>query len=88
MAEEVIYADRMINISIQAGLVRISLGVLESPVEGKEPEARATHRLVMPIDAFIAAGRLQNQALRAIAEEQKKRQAVPGQGDSQQTPAA
>lgn len=74
MPKSNIFADRIVNISVHNGVVRMELGTMDAPAaEGKKEAALdVTHRLVMPIEGFVASVRLQQSALKAMAERGKK----------------
>lgn len=72
----VIFADRLTNLSVHNGLVRIDLGVIAGAgktQEGKDAlKVEATHQLVMPLEAFAAAVSAQQQLLKQVVEAGKK----------------
>ncbi len=75
--KEVIFADRLTNLSIHNGLVRVDLGVISGPGKTKEGKdalrVETTHQLVMPLDAFAAAVTAQQALLKKVVEVGKKR---------------
>lgn len=75
--KEVIFADRLTNLSIHSGLVRIDLGVIAGTgktKEGKEAlKLETTHQLVMPLEAFAAAVSAQQELIKQVVEASKKR---------------
>ena len=77
--KEVIFADRLTNLSVHNGLVRIDLGVIAGAGKSKEGKAalrvETTHQLVMPLDAFAAAVAAQQQLVKKVVEAGKKRRA-------------
>ncbi len=78
--KEVIFADRLTNLSIHNGLVRIDLGVIAGTGKTKEGKdalkLETTHQLVMPLEAFAAAVAAQQQLLKQVVEAGKKRGAA------------
>ena len=60
------FADRLINMSIHNGLVRMEVGIGQAAVEeGKQTtKYEATQSIVMPLDGFATALRLWNRAKR------------------------
>lgn len=78
--KEVVFSDRMMNLSIQNGLVRIDLGVIAGTGKGKDDKpavkVEATHQLVMPLDGFLAGVAMQDKVVKELVARQKKRKAV------------
>lgn len=78
--KEVIFADRLTNLSVHNGLVRIDLGVIAGTGKTKEGKdalkLENTHQLVMPLDAFVAAVSAQQQLVKQLVEAGKKRGAT------------
>ena len=69
MAKQNVYADRVINVFVTGGIVRLDLGTLDRPADGKEPpRLEPTDRLIMPLEGFIASVQLAQQALQAMAQ--------------------
>lgn len=77
--KEVIFADRLTNLSVHNGLVRVDLGVIAGPGKTKEGKnalrVETTHQLVMPLEAFAAAVQAQQTLLKQVVEVGKKRRA-------------
>lgn len=60
MTKTTIFADRIQNISIQGNLVRMELAVAGIPVkEGVAAPIETTHQLVMPLEGFAQAVKMQ-----------------------------
>ena len=78
--KEVIFADRLVNLSIHNGLVRIDLGVVIGPGKTKEGKdaltIEPTHQLVIPLEGFAAAVAAQQSLLKRVVEAGKKRGAA------------
>jgi hypothetical protein len=50
------FADRLTEITVTGGLIRLEFGTLVTPVvEGKPPQFVATQTLVMPLEGFVDA---------------------------------
>lgn len=88
--KEVIFADRLTNLSVHNGLVRIDLGVIAGAGKTKEGKdalkIEPTHQLVMPLEAFAAAVAAQQQLIKQVADASKKR--GEAQAAAAETPAA
>ena len=78
--KQIVFCDRMVNISLQNGLVRLDLAVNADTVKGKDdkPAQRmeVTSQVVMPLDAFVNAVAMQQKLLKElIARDKKQREA-------------
>ncbi len=73
--KEIIFADRVVGLSVHNGLVRMDLAVIAGPAKGKDdkPAVRVdvTHQIVLPLDAFVAGVSAQQNLLKEIATRQK-----------------
>lgn len=92
-SKQVIFSDRLVNISLQGGMVRIDLAVMAGTAKGKDdqPAVRleATHQIVMPLEGFVAGVRMQEKLVKElIAREQQQRAAAVGGGEAVTTPEA
>ncbi len=89
MATETTYADRIINLSVQNGLVRIDLGTVDTYLEGEERKQRAevTQRVVMPLDGFVRSFAMQQRMLDQMNERAKNAQGA-GEGDETKVTAS
>lgn len=77
MAKQNVYADRVINVFITGGIVRLDLGTVDRAADGKEPaRLEATDRLIMPLDGFVASVQLAQQALQALAQRNQQASAA------------
>ncbi|MCL4745570.1 MAG: hypothetical protein KJZ83_09155 [Burkholderiaceae bacterium] len=76
MATDTQYADRIINLSIHNGLVRIDLGTVDTYLDGEERKQRAevTQRVVMPVDGFVRSFAMQQRMLDQLNERAKSAQ--------------
>jgi hypothetical protein len=74
--KQVIFADRLTNLSVHNGLVRIDLGVIAGAGKTKEGKdalkLENTHQLVMPLEAFAAAVSAQRQLIKQVVDAGKK----------------
>ena len=74
--KQIIFADRLVNLTVQNGLVRLDLAVNAGTTQGKDdkPAQRLdiTTQLVMPLDAFANAVGVQQNFLQQVAEQVKK----------------
>lgn len=74
--KQVIFADRVVGLSVHNGLVRIDLGVAAGTSKGKDGKpllkVEGTHQLVLPLDAFAAAVDMQGKLLKELVSRQKK----------------
>ncbi len=81
--KEVIFADRLTNLSVHNGLVRIDLGVFAGTGKTKEGKdamkVETTHQLVLPLDAFASAVAAQQALLKQVVEVSKKRRTAAEQ---------
>lgn len=77
--KEIIFSDRLTNLSVHNGLVRIDLGVIAGTGKTKEGKdalrVETTHQLVMPLDAFLAAVTAQQALAKKVIEMGRKRRA-------------
>jgi len=66
-----IFADRIVNIQIHGGVVRLDLGVIEQLPQGEKKAAKVTvgQRLVMPVDGFLAAFGMQEAIINKLKED-------------------
>jgi hypothetical protein len=50
------FADRLTEITVTGGLIRLEFGTLKTPVtEGQPPQFVASQTLVMPLEGFVDA---------------------------------
>ena len=67
---QVVYSDRLVNISLHNGLVRMDLAVITGQVKDKDdkPAQRMeiTTQVVMPLDAFANAVGMQDKLLKEV----------------------
>lgn len=78
--KEIIFTDRLTNLSVHNGLVRIDLGVFAGTGKTKDGKdamkIETTHQLVMPLDAFANAVAAQQSMLKQVVEVGQKRRAA------------
>jgi hypothetical protein len=84
MASETLFADRILNISIQNGLVRIDLGTVDTYLDGEERKQRTelTQRLVMPVDGFVRSFAMQQRMVNQLNERAKQAQGAAAEADA------
>lgn len=74
--KQVIFADRLVALSVHNGLVRLDLGVVSGASKSKDGKPavklEATHQLVLPLDAFAASVDMQGKLLKELVSRQKK----------------
>ena len=89
--KQTLFADRLVNVSLYGGLVRLDLGVIVGPgkPDGDKPtlNLEATHQLIMPLDAFAAAVGMQQDVLRQIAARRDEATGGPAADDAVATAA-
>ncbi len=68
--KQIVFADRLVGLTVQNGLVRLDLAVNAGQVKDKEGKTgqrmEVTSQLVMPLDAFVNAVAMQQNALKQI----------------------
>ncbi len=84
MATETLFADRILNISIHNGLVRIDLGTVDTYLDGEERKQRTdvTQRLVMPVDGFVRSFAMQQRMMTQLNERAKQAQGAGAEADA------
>lgn len=84
--KQVVFADRLVGLSIQNGLVRMDLAVNAGTVKGKDdkPAQRMeiTSQVVLPLDGFVNAVAAQQRVIQQLADQQQKRGAKAAEGDA------
>ena len=83
MASETLFADRIINLTIQNGLVRIDLGTVDTYLDGEERKQRTelTQRLVMPVDGFVRSFAMQQRMVNQLNERARQAQGAAAEAD-------
>lgn len=86
--KQIVFADRLVNISVHAGLARIDFASFAGATQGQDGkpniQLEITHQLVMPLEAFAQAVASQDKVLKELAAiEQRRREA-----DTAPAPAA
>lgn len=75
--KQVVFADRLVGITVQDGMVRIDLAVNAGQVKDKDEQVKQrleiTTQLVMPFEGFVNAVGAQQRLVKEIADKQKKR---------------
>lgn len=79
--KQIVFADRLVGLTVQNGLVRLDLAVNAGQVKDKEGKTGQrmdiTTQLVLPLDAFVNAVAMQQNGLKAIVA-----QAQQAKGDN------
>lgn len=74
--KQVVFADRLVSLTVQDGLVRMDLAVNAGQVKDKEGEVKQrleiTSQLVMPLDAFVSAVGMEQRLVQELAAKQQK----------------
>jgi hypothetical protein len=82
-SKDLVFADRLVGISVHNGLVRLNLGVVAGAARGKDDKPavklETTHQLVLPLDGFIAAVAMQEKLVKELVERSKKRRDAKGE---------
>ena len=68
---ETIFADQVTNISIQGGVVRLELAVVDELPKGQGDtiKMRISHHLVLPLDAFVKAFEIQQTVMNKLVQD-------------------
>ncbi len=85
--KQVVYADRVVGISIQDGVVRLDLAVYAGQVKDKDDQVKQrleiTSQVVLPLDGFVNAVGMQQRVVKELAEKQKARRGAKApEGDA------
>lgn len=91
--KQYVYSDRVAGVSIQNGMVRIDLAAIAGPAktnDGTEGlRMDITHQLILPLDAFVAGVKIQQQLVQELVKRQSERAAAAaGAGWPEGTAAA
>lgn len=69
-SKQIVFADRLVGLTVQNGLVRLDLAVNAGQVKDKEGKTgqrmEVTSQLVMPVEAFANAVNMQQNVLKQI----------------------
>lgn len=88
--KEVIFSDRLTNLSLHNGLVRIDLGVFAGTGKTKDGKdamkVETTHQVVMPLETFANAVAAQQALLKQVVEAGRKRDSA--EAEAKVDPAA
>lgn len=78
--KQIVFADRLVGMTIQDGVVRIDLAVNAGQVKDKDEQVKQrleiTTQLVMPFEGFVNAVAMQQRLVKEIAEKQKGKRAA------------
>lgn len=74
--KQVIFADRLVALTVHNGLVRLDLGVVTGASKGKDGKpavkVEATHQVILPLEGFAASLDMQGKLLKELVSRQKK----------------
>lgn len=75
--KQAVFADRIVGLSVQNGLVRVDLAVIAGAAKTKEGKdgvkLDVTHQLVIPLDAFMEGFGMQQKLVKELIARQQKR---------------
>jgi len=90
--KQVVFADRLTNVSVHNGLVRIDLASFANATQDKEGKPaiqfEVTHQLVMPLEGFAAAVSAQENVLKELAAMEQRRRDAAAAPKAEATKAA
>jgi hypothetical protein len=68
---ETIYADQVTNISIQNGIVRLELAVVDElpKNQNEQIKMRVSHHLVLPLNAFVKAFEIEQTMMNKLVQD-------------------
>ncbi|MBI5259527.1 MAG: hypothetical protein HY855_23700 [Burkholderiales bacterium] len=83
--KQTVFADRIVGLSVQNGLVRVDLATIAGPAKNKEGKdglkLDVTHQLVLPLDAFVNGVAMQQKLVQELVARQQKRNAKAAKAD-------
>jgi hypothetical protein len=66
---DIIYADRILNLSVTGSVVRLELGVSQMPDNSGQPaKVTPTQTLIIPLEGFVNSFGLMEQMMKKLAE--------------------
>ena len=78
--KQIVFADRLVGMTIQDGLVRMDLAINAGQVKGKDEQVsqrlEITTQLVMSLDGFVNAVGMQQRLVKEIADKQKQKRSL------------
>jgi hypothetical protein len=79
MSTKELFADRVVNIAVTGGLIRIDFASLEElPTKTEEGKYAVRQRVVMPLDGFAGSVRMMEAVLKKLVDDGVlKRQEAP-----------
>jgi len=90
--KQIVFADRVVGLSLQNGLVRIDLATIAGPAKTKDGKdglkMDITHQLVLPVDSFVNGVAMQQQMVKELVTRQQKRVAKAKEAKADDKPAA
>ena len=68
---ETIYADQVTNVSIQNGIVRIELAVVDElpKAQNEQIKMKISHHLVLPMEAYVKSVEIGEAVLNKLAQD-------------------
>jgi hypothetical protein len=89
--KQYVFADRVVGVSVQNGLVRVDLATIAGPTKTKEGKdglkMDVTHQVLLPLDAFMAGFTMQQKLVQELVNRQQKK-AKGKAADKAETPAS
>ena len=90
--KQVVFADRIVGLSIHNGLVRVDLAMFAGTGKGKDDKPaiklEPTTQLVIPLDAFVAGFGMQEKMIKELAARQQKAREGKGKDKAAKDEAA
>ncbi len=78
--KQVVFADHLVGITIQNGIVRMDLAVNAGQVKDKDEQVKQrleiTTQLVIPLDGFVNAVGMQQRLVKELADKQKQKRSL------------
>lgn len=85
--KQVMFADRVVGLTIQDGLVRMDLAINAGQVKDKDDQVKQrmeiTGQLVIPLDGFVNAVGMQQRLVKELADRQKGKKSKPAEVEKQ-----
>ena len=77
---DIIYADRVVNLSITGSVIRLELGVSQMPDNsGQPPKLNITQTLIIPLEGFVSSFGMMEQMMKKLAESGVVKARTPGE---------
>ena len=69
MSSSPLFSDRLINLAVTGGMIRLELGVAKLPeASDQAPQIVPSQTLVMPIEGFVYSFGIMEQAMKKLIE--------------------